>query len=86
MKKNKRARVKKGQLRKWEIKESPFNEEMFVTVSAKVSRDGVREGLGWSNYNRGEIFWTIMESGGELTGDVSQTLIFNYSRAIDEAG
>lgn len=77
-----RGRVKKGQLRRWEIEGYPFNGELFVTVGARVARGHRREGLGWSNAYRGEILWTIIESDGSLTEDVSQTTIFDHSRAI----
>jgi hypothetical protein len=80
-------RVKKGQLRRWNVPGDPrAHDKVFITLSSRVSRDrGPRHDLGWGGRHRGEILWTILEDGNIVEG-ISQMDIHALSEAIDETG
>ena len=76
-------RVKKGQLRRWNIEYDDWNGKVFVTVRSRVQRGrDRRDELGWAGASRGEILWEILQDGN-LEEDIGQVDIFNLSEAIE---
>lgn len=76
-------RVKKGQLRRWNIPQDDWDGRVFMTVRSRIHRgEDRRAELGWAGASRGEILWTILQEG-QLQEDIGQIDIFNLSEAIE---